>query len=77
MDFNQARVEYTAGHLREAMMEPAEVGNGWLLLFRDDHGELQTLTDQHGHARLFKDLDAAAELAHRIGFDLVNVEERF
>jgi len=77
MDFEQARAEYGAGHLKEALMEPAATGNGWMLLFRDDQGQLQTLTDHHGHERLFKDLDAAAELAHRIGFALVNVEERF
>jgi hypothetical protein len=58
-------------------MEPSPSDNGWMLLFRDDHGDLQTLTDHSGHARLFRDLDAAAELAHRIGFRLVNVEERF
>ena len=77
MDYEQALSAFAAGHLKEALMEPAPRQNGWLLLFRDGHGDLQRLTDAHGHDRLFRDLDAAAELAHRIGFRTVNVEERF
>jgi len=77
MQYEEARSQYSSGHLKEALMEPSPSDNGWMLLFRDDHGDLQTLTDHAGHTRLFRDLDAAAELAHRIGFPLVNVEERF
>jgi hypothetical protein len=77
MDYEQARSEYAAGRIKEALAEPATGENGWVLLFRDEHGTLTPLTDHAGHPRLFKDLDAAAELAHRVGFRLVNVEERF
>jgi hypothetical protein len=77
MEVQEARNLFTEGHLTEALMEPSAADNAWLLLFRDDHGELQPLTDHGGHPRLFRDMDAAAEVAHRIGFALVDVEERF
>ena len=77
MDYEEVRSRYASGHLTEALLEPSPSDNGWVLLFRDEAGELQTLTDHHGHPRLFRDMDTAAELAHRVGFPLVNVEERF
>jgi hypothetical protein len=77
MDVDEARARFAAGQITEAVMAPSERDNAWHLLFRDERGELQALTDHQGHARTFRDLDAAAEVAHRIGFRLVNVEERF
>lgn len=77
MKLEQAHTEFEAGRLQEAVVEPAEDGNGWMVLVRDASGELVKITDAHGVTKLYHSLDHATEIAKDIGFDTVRVEETF
>jgi len=77
MQLDQVKLEFEAGRLREALIEPAPDRNGWMVLFREDRGQIVRLTDHRGAERVFHSLDHATELARGIGFETVSVEERF
>jgi hypothetical protein len=77
MQLDQARDAFKAGQLSEAVIEPADEGNGWMILVRRHQGELVKITDAHGSERIYHSLDHATEAAKGIGFDSVRVEEAF
>jgi hypothetical protein len=77
MDLDTARARFEAGELEEAVIEPADEGNGWMLLLRQRDGKLVKLTDHSGVEKVYHSLDHATELAREIGFGQVRVEETF
>jgi hypothetical protein len=77
MDLETARTRFQAGDLQEAIIEPADEGNGWMILFRPHLGEPVKLTDHHGQEKVYHSLEHATEVAREIGFDTLRVEERF
>lgn len=77
MDLDTARGRFQAGELEEAVIEPADEGNGWMLLLRERGGGLVKLTDHSGVEKVYHSLDHATELARQIGFSEVRVEESF
>jgi hypothetical protein len=77
MELNEVRLEYEAGRLKEAIIEPSGAGNGWVLMFKEENDEIVRLTTHGGTDRLFKSLDAATKMAADIGFKEAHVEERF
>jgi hypothetical protein len=77
MDLDTARERFRAGELDEAVIEPADEGNGWMLLVREHSGKLIKLTDHSGVEKIYHSLDQATELAREIGFSEVRVEESF
>ena len=77
MEIDQVQLLFEGGKLSEAIMEPSPTGNGWLLEFRAQDGELIKLTTHGGEERLFRSLDAATNTARRIGFPSARVEEAF
>ena len=77
MDLDKVRLEFEAGTLTEAIIEPSPEGNGWMVLFKKEGGETVTLTDHSGIERVLHTLDAATRLAHEAGFETVRVEEPF
>lgn len=77
MDIETAHARFLAGELSEAVIEPAEQGNGWMLLLRERGGRLLKLTDHSGVEKIYHSLDHATELAKQIGFSEVRVEEEF
>lgn len=77
MDTDQARAAFEVGRLREAVVEPADEGNGWMLRLHDVAGDVVTVTDHSGIEKVYHDLDHATEVARAIGFETVRVEEGF
>jgi hypothetical protein len=77
MDINHARAEFEAGRLVEAIVEPADDGNGWMILLKPAEGDPVKVTDHHGTEKVYHTLDRATEVAKGIGFHAVRVEEGF
>ena len=77
MDLDTARVAYESGKLSEVIIEPADEGNGWMLLVRGGDGGTSKITDRSGVEKIFHTIDHATEVAREIGFDTIRVEERF
>jgi hypothetical protein len=75
MDIEQVHLEFEAGRLKEAIVEPS--ASGWLVRFKTEADEVVTLTEHGGGDRLFHSLEAATRLAQDIGFKSVHVEEHF
>ncbi len=76
MDLYDVQIGIAIGALKEAIVEPGDDGNGWMLLFRDEDNTLLPLTTG-GHERIFHDLDKVTRLAKDMGFKNVSVVERF
>jgi hypothetical protein len=77
MDLETARTRFESGDLEEALIEPADEGNGWMIVLRPRLGEPAKLTDHRGTEKVYHSLEHATEVARDIGFDTVRVEERF
>ncbi|MGD2081868.1 MAG: hypothetical protein PVF91_02810 [Chromatiales bacterium] len=77
MDQETARTRFRAGDLKEVIIEPADQGNGWMIVIRPCLGEPVKLTDHGGGEKVYHSLEHATEVARGIGFDTVRVEERF
>ena len=77
MDVDKARTEFQAGRLQEAVIEPADDGNGWIVLVKGKGGKPERITDSHGAEKIYHSLDHATEVAKGIGFQTARVEERF
>ncbi len=77
MDTQKARAEFEAGRLSEVLVEPADEGNGWMVVVKSVDGDQMKLTDHGGHERVYHTLDHATEAAKAIGFGTVRVEEPF
>jgi hypothetical protein len=77
MDVQQVRLEFEAGKLQEALIEPSPAGNGWRMLFKRPSGEMVALTEHGGAEKILHSLDAATAVAREIGFQTIHVEERF
>ena len=77
MDLDQARAEFESGNLREVVIEPADEGNGWMLLVRGNGPAMVKITDHSGVEKVYHSLDHATEIARSIGFADIRVEERF
>ncbi len=76
MEFYDVQLGYEIGALKEAIIEPGNEGNGWVIQFRDIDNSLLPLTSG-GHERIFHDLDFATRLAKDFGFNRVSVIEHF
>lgn len=77
VNIEKAQAEFEAGRLREVILEPADEGNGWMVVLEALDGERVKLTDHGGHEKMYHSLDHATEAAKVIGFDTVRVEEPF
>ena len=77
MEILQAKAEYEAGRLGEAVAEPSTQADGWRLLLHTTSGETLVLTDHTGRERLYHSLDHVTETGREIGFASVRVEEPF
>ena len=77
MDSGKAQAEFAAGRLGEALVVPADEGNGWMVVLETVDGKQLKLTDSSGHGKVYHTLDNATEAAKAIGFDTVRVEEPF
>lgn len=77
MDIEFAKRSFEAGTLTEVTLEPADEGNGWMVVLHDNMGGSIKLSDHSGVEKVFHSIEHATELAQEIGFDTVRVEERF
>jgi hypothetical protein len=77
VDKREAQAAFESGQLKEAVIEPAEAGNGWMVLLRDSQGKMEKLTDHSGIEKVYHELDHATEAAQAIGFTDFRVEEAF
>ena len=77
MELEQARAAQQAGHFKEVVIEPADEGNGWMVLLHDQEGQIIRITDAHGAEKIYHSLDHATEIAKSLGFETVRVEEVF
>lgn len=77
MDFETACAEFEAGNLKDVVIEPADEGNGWMLLVHKLSGEVSKITDHGGTEKIYHSIDHATQVAKDIGFDEVRVEEQF
>mgnify|MGYP001825759596 CR=1 FL=1 len=77
VDLDRAKAEFQAGRLKSVLIEPADEGNGWMILVRQVDGTLVKIADHSGMEKVYHTLDHATEVAKQIGFDTVQVEEHF
>ena len=77
VNIEKAQAEFAADRLREAVAQPADEGNGWMVLLETVDGAHVKLTDHGGHEKIYHTLDHATDAARTIGFDAVRVEEPF
>ncbi len=77
MDLDHARAEYEAGRLVEVVIEPADAGNGWMVVVHGSDGGSSKLTDHSGVEKVFHSIEHATDIARNIGFSTIRVEERF
>lgn len=77
MDTRTACAEFEAGRLKDAIIEPADEGNGWMVLLHDSEGKFLKLTDHSGTEKIYHSIDRETEVAREIGFKTVRVEEPF
>jgi hypothetical protein len=77
VDIDKAQAEHAAGKLHEVVIEPADEGNGWMVVVHYHGGEVVTLTDHSGVERVYHSIEHATEAAKAIGFQTVRVMEAF
>jgi hypothetical protein len=77
MDLSEAQAAYRDGRIGEVVIEPAETGNGWMVLLVGKLGDRVKLTDHSGFEKVYHDLDQATEAAKAIGADSPRIEEPF
>lgn len=77
MDVDAARAAFAHGALIEVILEPAESGNGWMILVRKEDGSTEKITDHRGMEKIYHSIDTATDTAKEIGFTSLRVEERF
>ncbi len=77
MDLMHAQAALESGQLTEAIIEPADGGNGWMVVLCDTSGRREKLTDHSGIEKVYHDLDHATEVAKQIGNIVLRVEEPF
>lgn len=77
MDLMHAQAAFESGQLTEAAIEPADEGNGWMVVFIDTSGGREKLTDHSGIEKVYHDLDHATEAAKKIGAIALRIEEPF
>mgnify|MGYP006290312331 CR=1 FL=1 len=75
MDIDQARASFARGELAEAILEPADQGNGWMVVLREHAGSRAVLTDHSGLEKVYHTLEHATDVAKSLGFATVRVEE--
>jgi hypothetical protein len=76
MELYDVQIGFQIGALKEAIIEPGETGNGWIIFFRDVDDTLMPLTSG-GHERIFHNLDNATRLAKDLGSRRVSILEHF
>ena len=77
MDHDQALRALHAGDLVEAVIKPAEDANGWILMFVNQFGEHLAYGGHTGTEKVYHSLDQVTELARKIGFHDIRIEEEF
>ena len=77
MDIQTACAEFEAGRLQDVVIEPADDGNGWMVLVHDTTGRMVKITDHGGAEKIYHTIDYATQVAKEIGFETIRVEERF
>jgi hypothetical protein len=77
MDLSEAQTAYRDGRINEVVIEPADSGNGWMILVIGKLGDRAKLTDHSGFEKVYHDLDHATEAAKSIGADSLRIEEPF
>jgi hypothetical protein len=77
MELSEAQAAYQDGRIGEVVIEPAESGNGWIVLVIGKLGDRVTLTDHSGFEKIYHDLDHATEAAKAIGAESLRIEEPF
>ncbi|WP_435101900.1 hypothetical protein [Arhodomonas sp. AD133] len=77
MEFDAAQDAFRAGELTEAVVSSDDERNGWVIMVRRRGAGLEPITDTRGEPRVYHQLDHASELARRIGFRQVRIEEPF
>jgi len=77
MDIQTACAEFEAGRLQDAVIEPADAGNGWTVSVHDLTGAMLRITDHSGTEKIYHSMDHATAVAKDIGFKRIRVEERF
>ena len=77
MDHDQALSALHCGELIEAVIQPAEDANGWVLVFVSSSGEQIRYTGHTGTEKVYHSLDQATQVAQEIGFHRIRVEEQF
>jgi hypothetical protein len=77
VEHNEILSARQSGELTEAVLTPAESGNGWTLLLTTRSGRQTPYRGVGGRVPIFHDLDHATILARELGFEHIRVEERF
>jgi hypothetical protein len=77
MQLSEAQAAYREGRISEVVLEPAESGNGWMILLIGKLGDGVKLTDHSGFEKVYHDLDHATEAAKAIGAEALRIEEPF
>ncbi|MGE5155547.1 MAG: hypothetical protein ACM3ST_16235 [Bdellovibrio bacteriovorus] len=77
MEHDQVMAAVHSGDLQEAIVTPAEVSDGWVLLLVGGDGETIPYTTPIGAPKVFHTLDRATEVARELGFAAIRVEEPF
>jgi len=77
MDIRTACSEFEAGRLQDAVIEPADAGNGWRVSVHDLSGAMLRITDHRGAEKIYHSMDHATAVVKGIGFKRIRVEERF
>lgn len=77
MDMSQARTVCQEGRIAELVIEPADTGNGWMILICERQGDCNKLTDHSGHEKVYHDLDQATAAAKAIGSVSLRIVEPF
>ncbi len=77
MDTDAARAAFQTGAINEAILEPSERANGWMILVRKADGTTERITDHSGLEKIYHSIDTATDAARELGFSRIRVEERF
>ncbi len=77
MDKLQAQTACKEGRIAELVIEPADTGNGWMILVCEKQGDRHKLTDHSGFEKVYHDLDHATAAAKAIGSVSLRIEEPF
>lgn len=74
MQIQDARVFFSAGKIKEAVIKPAPFEPGSWVLELQNFSKTWNVTRQRGGDRIFKSLDAAYQAAFDIGFREVLIQ---